>query len=78
MVWFPSLCVEEGVVASAEGKDEVCALTLMKMMVQSQVSIRTPIICCEELHHLTCTLPNVPYVAACVCSGGRVASPQVS
>lgn len=58
-VWCPSLCVVEGAAASAEGRDEACALTLMKMTVQSQVSIRTAIVHSEELHHLTCTHPAV-------------------
>lgn len=55
MVWCPSLCVEEGVVAWAEGRDEASALTLMKTTVRSQVSIRIATVSSGELHHLTCT-----------------------
>lgn len=52
--------------ASVEGRGEACALTLMKMMVQSQVGLRTSIIRCEKLLHFTSTLPKCS-TCECVC-----------
>lgn len=78
MAWCPFLCVEEVVVVSAEGRDVACVSTLMRTMVQSQVSNRRSLISSEKWLPLILSVNSFLCVTLQWQMHGEHSSPQVS